>query len=131
MRFKGCLILLCEDEPMIAIDLEEALRQEGATVLGPVTHREQAHDLLTLAIPHAALLDILLVDGDFTDVAEILASEGVPIKVISVLSRPDQLPPALANARWFTKPFSTSDVIDCLASSIEARSSKPPSPPRS
>lgn len=121
MRLTGRSILLCEDEPLIALDLEGALASEGATVIGPATHRKQAHELLTSVMPDAAVLDIVLLDGDCTDVAEVLASKGIPIAVVSVLSRPENLPPHFANAKWFTKPFSTDEIMDFLATATVER----------
>ena len=118
MRLAGCRILICEDEAMIALDLEEACKHEGAIILGPLSHRQRALALLENTTPDAALLDISLADGECTDIAKILASRKVPFAAVTVLPEPDRLAPDFAYSRWFTKPFCIDEIIDYLVSEV-------------
>jgi CheY-like chemotaxis protein len=61
-------ILLVEDEPLIALDLESILERLGHEVVGVAETRQEALCLAEHEHPDAALVDIKLRDG-FTGVA--------------------------------------------------------------
>jgi DNA-binding response OmpR family regulator len=77
LSLAGCIILVIEDEPLIALDIAECLQAEGASV-------HTAHNLadgLRLA-DHpdlsAAVVDFGLSDGKGTALCERLKDRGVP-----------------------------------------------------
>ncbi len=76
-------ILVVEDEVLLAIELEEALREAGFEVLGPAGSVSQALNLLGVSRPDAAVLDVTLNGKKVTPVAMLLNSLGVPFVLAS------------------------------------------------
>jgi DNA-binding NarL/FixJ family response regulator len=73
----GRSILLIEDEPLIALDIQEALQNEGALVriansLASTARHLECYDL------SAAIVDFALPDGTAGDVCAALRSRGIP-----------------------------------------------------
>jgi CheY-like chemotaxis protein len=77
---QGCRVLLVEDEPLIAWDLAEALREQGAEIIGPSGDVEGALRLLATApAVDVALLDVSLDNHESVfAVAEALRSRDIP-----------------------------------------------------
>jgi len=65
----GCSILVCEDEPLIALSTANALTEAGARV---VTVRSVAHALIVVEDegPSAVILDHALSDGESSQLLE-------------------------------------------------------------
>ena len=73
---RGLTILVVEDEPFIAFELERILAMADCRVQGPVATVKDALDLLADQTPGAALLDVQLLNGMITPVAERLRAIG-------------------------------------------------------
>ena len=71
-------ILVVEDEFLIALELDEALRNAGYQVLGPASSVSAALELLQSERPDAAVLDVNLAGEWVTPVAEALRGMLVP-----------------------------------------------------
>jgi CheY-like chemotaxis protein len=77
-------ILIVEDEFVVAMDLAFMLQGAGYSILGPVGSVAQALELLRHWRPDAALLDVVLRDGErVTPVARVLAAMDVPFMLAS------------------------------------------------
>lgn len=78
----GCLsglaILILEDEPILAMDLQDILESAGATVVGPAHNVRRALQILDEREVQAAVLDVQLGDGNSYPVAERLKNKCVP-----------------------------------------------------
>ena len=77
----GRRVLLVEDELLVAMEIEEALRGADCEVLGPVATLEEA---MSLALAEAgridaAVLDVNLAGRPSFPVADLLAGRGVPV----------------------------------------------------
>ncbi|MBB6487079.1 response regulator [Rhizobium lusitanum] len=72
------VVLVVEDEFLIAMELESALTHGGFRVLGPASSVNQALDLLAKQRPDAAVLDVTLGHEKVTPVAQLLTSWDVP-----------------------------------------------------
>jgi CheY-like chemotaxis protein len=72
-------ILLAEDDPFIAMELELELQALGLTVVGPFGSVEKTSNTIQDKIPDLALLDVNLMDGDVYPVADALHRNGVPL----------------------------------------------------
>ena len=79
---EGRTILVLEDEPLIALDVEMALEDAGARVLGPVRTAKEATRAIDGALEagglDGAVLDVHLGTHSCEAVAERLAALGVP-----------------------------------------------------
>ena len=75
---EGKRILVLEDEPLVAMLLEEMLLDLGCEVVGPAYNLREGERLAGEAVLDAAVLDVN-VNGEMSDpVAEILRARGVP-----------------------------------------------------
>jgi PAS domain S-box-containing protein len=74
-------ILLVEDEPLVALEIEAALQALGCVVIGPVASLGEAMQLARaeLDLLDAAVLDINLAGQASFPVADLLLGQGVPV----------------------------------------------------
>ena len=56
----GCRVLVAEDEPLVAMLLEDVLLDAGATILGPASTVAEALRLAAKQRPDLAVLDLNL-----------------------------------------------------------------------
>jgi two-component system, response regulator PdtaR len=77
------LVLVVEDDPLIALDLEEVLRSEGYYVLGPAPSVPAALGLLRYACPDVAVLDVNLRSQTSEPVAAALQTRRIPFLLAS------------------------------------------------
>ena len=71
-------ILVVEDDPVIALDLQGVLEAAGATVVGPAHDLSEALSLVERSGICAAVLDYRLQVGDTLALARVLAERGIP-----------------------------------------------------
>lgn len=76
-------VLIIEDEPMIAFDIQKMLEEQGHHVMGPVGWVEQALSLLNGNMPDVAVLDLNLHGHPSTPVAERLRALHIPFIIAS------------------------------------------------
>jgi ActR/RegA family two-component response regulator len=113
-RLAGQLILLVEDEPLVALDVEKALRAAGARVIS-AGYVESG--LYTTEHPDlsGAVVDLHLGDGNGTAICRRLRHLHVPFVVHTAY------PPAVIAGEWpdvpiISKPAPTEQIITALAS---------------
>ena len=109
------LILVLEDEALIAMQVEQHLQDAGYNVLGPATHVQEALDLLKRQSPDAALLDVNLRGDKSTMVADALQEMGVPFLFCTGFADIDDLPEHLQNIRNLTKPIAPKELESALS----------------
>jgi CheY-like chemotaxis protein len=110
---KALRILIVEDEPLIAMDLEDLVTSVipasviiHASVAGALKAVEQPLDF--------AFLDIKVADGLTIPVAEVLSARGIPFSFLSA-TNVDTLPSSLRSAPFLHKPASRVAVSKALA----------------
>jgi CheY-like chemotaxis protein len=106
------LILVLEDEVLIGIDLEAMLVDAGFSVVLARSCNEAA-EFLADNRPDAAVLDVLLTDGECTEAAKKLVAQGVPFVVHSALLGVDS-DPVFQRGTFINKPAGTPDIVDVL-----------------
>ena len=108
-------VLVVEDESLVLFNLEDILAELGISVMGPAMRLKQA---LALAAgeprPDAAILDVNLGGELVFDVAETLASRGVPIVFATGYGR-EGLPPEWRSRPVLLKPYTGEHVAAALA----------------
>ena len=117
-RPDGRLVLVVEDEFLIAMDLEELLRRHGWRVLGPVATVAGALRLLAGERPDVALLDINLRGELVTPVAEELRARGVPFVLASAYDGHEPAGVALAKAPSVGKPTDERRLLAALRQAV-------------
>ncbi len=110
-------ILIIEDEPLIAMDIEEMVESLGHRVVGTARTHAEATAMFNKTRPRMVLADIQLADGSsgIDAVNEILASTSVP--VIFITAFPERLLTGERPEPAFlvTKPFNP-DMVKALIS---------------
>lgn len=110
-------ILIVEDEPLIASDLEITLKEAEYTVVGIAHSGTKALDMISNRNPEMVLLDISL-KGHITgiEIAQVLQSKSIPF--IYVTSYSDKLTIELAAATlpygYIIKPFRDRDIVTSI-----------------
>ncbi|UXN06680.1 response regulator [Bartonella sp. HY761] len=110
-------ILIIEDEPLIAMDIEQLVEGLGHDVVGIARTRDEAVKLFNESKPGMVLADIQLADGSsgIDAVNDILADNALP--VIFITAFPERLLTGLRPEPTFlvTKPFNP-DMVKALIS---------------
>ena len=111
----GLRILVVEDSPIVATQIEDDLVEAGLTVIGPFAHLAPAIDAATKQPIDAAVLDVNL-HGDFVfPLTELLAARGVPFVLATGYGDPAVLPSALRNRPKLLKPYDRHQLLRAIA----------------
>lgn len=106
-------ILVVEDEPLIAVDIEMTLADLGWEVVGPAGTLEQARKLVDSGTFSLALMDINLRDAQSFGIAEELKRRGIATVFLSGdigTSKPE----ALQDTPVLYKPIDYAKLIETL-----------------
>lgn len=114
------VVLLAEDEAIIAIDLEESLDAAGFAVAGPFATNAEAKAWLKTGRPDIAILDHALKDGLCDALARDLARQGVPAIIFTGHEAGPERSGDLATARWVTKPIAFPALLATIRNALRA-----------
>lgn len=108
-------ILVVENEPLIAMDVETMLQAIGANRVHHALTCKEALEWIEGNDPDIAVLDLHLRDGPCTVVAEKLAARTIPFVIYSGDTHPstDQAE-LIARAVWIAKPCTQDELADAL-----------------
>jgi two-component system KDP operon response regulator KdpE len=123
-------VLVCDDEQQILRALRIILRDAGFEPMPASTARE-ALDVAALRAPDAAIIDLVLPDGDGIEVCRSLRSwSTMPILVLSAVGEEDQKVLALEAGAddYVTKPFGPRELVARLQA-VMRRSQAPADEP--
>jgi DNA-binding response OmpR family regulator len=115
------VILLAEDEAIIAIELADSLQADGFDVAGPFTTCADAEKWLKTAVPDAAILDNLLKDGPCDALASDLSCRGIPVIMFSGHDAPPTISPTEWRGAWVTKPVAFPILLETLKSEMRSQ----------
>jgi DNA-binding NtrC family response regulator len=114
----GARILVCEDEPYIALDLAASVEDAGGEVVGPAASVIEAMALLNQGTVAGAILDVHLIGGDVTPVATILIEAGVPVVFQTGVGLPPGLKERYPDLAVWAKPTRAEYLIRHLAAQL-------------
>jgi CheY-like chemotaxis protein len=117
-------VLVLEDEPFIALDLEGMLEEFGATSVVSLNKRADALRWLEDNRPDVALVDPRVNDGVCTDVVEVLAIAEVPLSSIPGVE--ENASEAFSHGEWLSKPTMPELLRDTLERLVRARRDEGP-----
>jgi two-component system, response regulator PdtaR len=116
----GLVVLVVEDEFLIAMDLEALLWDHGWRVLGPAATVAEALRLLEDGeMPDVALLDVNLRGETVVPVAEVLRERGVPIVLASAYDHTTAMADVLAEVTNVGKPAQERHLLAALKRAVE------------
>ena len=107
-------VLLTESDPVVGLDLADALEKAGYRVLGPVQTTAEALSLLETQTPSLAVLDPGLADGRSSELAGELHRRGVPFLIHSDHQQAAALGGGFNGVPWLPKPAPPWDVVTLL-----------------
>jgi two-component system, OmpR family, KDP operon response regulator KdpE len=113
-------VLVCDDEPQILRALKVILREAGFEAVGAETARE-ALDNAAMRRPDAAIVDLVLPDGDGVEVcAQLRSWSEMPILVLSAIGEEAQKVRALEAGAddYVTKPFGPNELVARLRAAM-------------
>jgi two-component system KDP operon response regulator KdpE len=113
-------VLVCDDELQILRALKVVLREAGFEVEAVATGQE-ALDAAAVRPPDAAIVDLMLPDGDGVEVCRQLREwSAMPILVLSALGDEDQKVRALEAGAddYVTKPFGPRELVARLGAAL-------------
>ena len=113
-------VLVVDDEPQIVRALKVVLREAGFEAVAAET-AAQALDLAAVHPPAAAIVDLVLPDGDGVEVTRRLREwSEIPILVLSAVGEEDQKVRALEAGAddYITKPFGTRELVARLQAAL-------------
>jgi CheY-like chemotaxis protein len=110
----GQVVMVVEDELLVAATLEAALEDGGYHVLGPVATVPAAIGLLRTAQPDVALIDYRLATSTTETLLPSLKSRHIPVCVLTGYGA-GQLPAAYAGLTVLEKPFRIRTLMATLS----------------
>jgi DNA-binding response OmpR family regulator len=104
------IVLIVEDELMIAVTLEMMLSDQGYRVIDPVSTVEDALVVLETVRPDVALLDYRLGGSTTEPLLSVLQERQVPVCMLTGYGR-DALPERYRKYPVLEKPFGLNDLL--------------------
>jgi len=106
-------VLIVEDDPIIALDLEDTLLGLGIKTVRIAGNVARAMAVIAARAPDFALLDVGLIREKSFAIAERLAASNIPFAFVTGYGPDVHLPPAFANTPRLLKPFSA-EALEAL-----------------
>jgi len=123
-------VLVCDDEPQILRALRIVLRDAGFEAM-PASTAKEALDVAALHPPDAAIIDLMLPDGDGIEVTRTLREwTKAPIVVLSAIGEEDEKVRALEAGAddYVTKPFGPRELVARLQAALRRAAPTPDEP---
>lgn len=120
-------VLVCDDEQQILRALRVILRESGFQAL-PASSAEEALDVAAVGRPDAAIIDLVLPDGDGIELCRRLREwSEIPVIVLSAVEDEDAKVRALAAGAddYVTKPFGPRELVARLEANIRRTRPQP------
>lgn len=122
MSLQGRHVLVVEDEPVLAMMLEELLLDAGAQVVGPAASVGEALALIDAHVIEVALLDVTLRHERSDLVADTLRQRGVPYVLATGHRAPQGVDPAVVPV--LHKPYRFPEVETALLAALRSTASR-------
>lgn len=123
-------VLVCDDEQQILRALRVILRDAGFEAL-PANDMEEALDVAAVSRPEAAIVDLLLPDGDGVELCRRLREwTDMPVIVLSAVGDEEAKVRALAAGAddYVTKPFGPRELVARLQANLRRTAPEPENP---
>lgn len=114
---EGHRILLIEDEPLIALDVEELCSEHGATQVITVRQIEDAQSL-DFSLFDVAIVDLVLGDRSTLPLAAAMRAKNLPIVFTSGYSQTPELAMDFPDVTMLSKPFAGSTLVEALMAAV-------------
>ena len=105
------LVLVLEDEALIALNVQDELQDAGYEVAGPFSTCSAALEWLQTTTPDMAILDATLKDGPCREIALELSRREVPFLIYSGYQEDRQLLSEFDHITWIEKPVASAVLV--------------------
>lgn len=112
------VILVAEDETIVAWDLCATVEEAGYTVEGPYTDISSAMLAYQKQKPDLAILDVQLDDGNVFPLAERLMAEDIPVIFHSGNYTPGEVERRFPQSHALAKPCPPAAIIDSVQNAL-------------
>ncbi len=112
-------ILIVEDEPLIAFEVEQTLTDAGFEIVGVAARVEEALAMIDDGALDAAVLDANLNRVSAAPIAVALTARGLPFVVTTGYTR-EQLPDGFKAGALIEKPCLPEQIIEALTAVLQA-----------
>jgi DNA-binding NtrC family response regulator len=112
------IVMVVEDEFLIALDLSETVQDLGYYLEGPFADNEHAFASFEHGYPDLAILDIYTADGEVFPLADALTEAGVQIIFHSGHMAPRDVQARYPGSVACAKPCSPGKMIDMMQQAI-------------
>jgi DNA-binding response OmpR family regulator len=119
-RASPCSILLVEDEPLLAMDVELLLDQAGFRFIGPAMNVEQAMRLIRDSAPDLTILDLNLGGEMALPLLDFLAERTISFVVLSGHSH-DMVPARYKDRPFLQKPCAPALLLASIRKALSSR----------
>lgn len=109
-----CHVLIIEDEPLMAMDLEALLEREGATSFSFAASQDEAVREALARKPDLITSDVTLTEGTGPRAVSIILDAIGPVPVIFITGTPDACEPREAGYLILTKPFDRAAIAQAF-----------------
>ncbi|HEV3395024.1 MAG TPA: PAS domain S-box protein [Xanthobacteraceae bacterium] len=106
----GKRVIVIDDEPLVAMDLESCLTAAGCEIVGTAGTLRDAKDLCAQAQCDAALLDVNLAGQPVNELAAALTKRNIPFAFVTGYGH-EALPQGFRDAVVLTKPFDEAGLV--------------------
>ena len=111
----GRNVLVVEDEYLLAVDIELAMEEHGANVIGPYPDQQGSLGALAKAAVDFAVLDVRLGPENVFELADILYNRKVPFVFVTGYDR-SRMPKRFARVPCLSKPVQMDELMIKIAS---------------
>jgi DNA-binding NtrC family response regulator len=112
-QLRGLSILIVEDEFFIAMQVANAIKCCGGSVVGPVADIEKARNLVQRETVNGVILDLQLKGETSLPFADELMSRGTPV-ILATGYAQSHLPERYSDLPQLTKPVSETALIQLV-----------------
>lgn len=106
-----CHVLIIEDEPVIAMILQDLLEEEGATSVAIAVTEEEAIASALACRPAVITSDVKLIEGTGPHAVQRICESLGNVPVIFITGTPDDCRPCAPPGRILTKPIDHRAVV--------------------
>ena len=114
------VVLVVEDEPLVAMAIADCVTDLGCQVLGPVGDLHQALRIVCTHKFDAALLDANLGGKKVDELANSLARAAIPFAFVTGYGR-DILPEAFRHVTVLTKPYDDDELKQVIREMVASK----------
>lgn len=110
VALKGLRLLIVEDEALIAMMIQDVIRDAGAEVVGPAANVDMAMSALREQAVDGAILDVNLSGQRIDPVANALRARKIPFLFLTGYGK-SGIGERFPSATVITKPFNDADLL--------------------